>query len=96
MTIENITNSYINQYPINYDINFVTEQLSMLKTRQSNECNRLLDDEMIISIILSALKFYILSSPEGFQDNIIDIIVNLEQIYGLDGLLEKILDIEED
>lgn len=94
MTFHDILECYRKAYSTNYDVSFIDEQLNSLKESYDSDSVNTFDEVMQLNIICSALKYYIETSPSGYEENITDIVDRLEQIYVIDGLLLEIIDIE--
>lgn len=97
MIKDKVIDCYIDAKPTNYNILFIQSQINNLRDIVvGGSGNGLQDEVMFLNIICSALKYYVTTSVEGFQESIMDIIVQLEQIFNIDGLLEVVLGDEED
>ena len=94
MTKEYIVELYTNAEMTNYDVEFTHEQMQQLEEIHMHKSTESSAERMYLRIICSALKYYINTSPEGFQDNILDIVQNLERIYNINELLDDIIEIE--
>lgn len=77
---------------INYDRQFVDEQLFSLEELKNNNIISSGDENMHLTIICSALRYYFEMSPVGYGEEIIKIIERLESIYGVEELLESIME----
>lgn len=92
MTCDKIKEYYDSVDAVNYNVSFIESQLDTLSEINDNECSSSREEVMILTIICSALKYYCDSSPEGYGENILDIVVRLEQIYRIEGLLTVLLE----
>ena len=93
MTMTDFTMRYNSAMSVNYDTNFVTDQLDILQEMKETECESVRDEVMALTIICSALKYYLEASPEGYGAEIINITERLEAIYNIEGLLEELLEV---
>ena len=84
---------YANVVPVNYEVDFVKEQLDILQELKRTECIAAYDEKMSLTIICSALRYYLEASPEGYGEEIINITERLEAIYNIDDLLEDLLEV---
>ena len=93
---EKIIRCYQDAKPTNYNILFIKSQIDNLRDRVFDSSMKSTNDEtMLLSIICSALKYYVDTSVDGFQESIMEIIIQVEQIYNIDGLIEVVLSTDE-
>lgn len=94
MSKDEIVELYKSVDKINYDVSFVDDQIRQLEDIHMHASSESGAERMFLGIICSALKYYINASPEGFSDNIIDMVRNVERIYNINSLLDDIIDYE--
>ena len=95
--MEKILNWYCTASPINYDYNYIQSQIDILRERSvTGEIGSSVEEKMMMNMIFSLLKYYIRTSITVFQTKIVDIVVDIEQIYHVDGLLEKLIEKEDE
>lgn len=96
-SLEKILNWYSTSSPINYEYSYIQSQIDILRERSVvGEIGNSQEEKMFMNMICSLLKYYIRTSVTVFQTKIVDIVVDIEQIYHVDGLLEKILEKEDE
>lgn len=95
MTVEDLLNVYNSTTAINYGVEFIDEQLKCLEDLHKMEYIDKQDEIMLLNIILSALKYYLDASPEGFEENIIDLVYRVEDVYNVERLLDCIIELED-
>jgi len=88
-----LVDKYKNAVAVNYEVSFIREQLDVLLELKENECMSAHDESMALTIICSALKYYLEASPEGYGEDIIEITERLEAIYNMSGILEDLLEV---
>lgn len=94
MMRDKILNKIRDVSAINYDTHFVNEQLIALEEIKRDNVISSGDENMHLTIICSALKYYLEMSPMGYSDDIINIIDRLEATYGVEGILESLTEEE--
>ena len=95
--IENILNRYRIVAPVHYSQKYIQSQIDILRERSViGEIGNTRGEMMFLDMICSLLKYYIKTSVTHYQTLIVDIVVDLEQIFNIDNLLEKILEIEDE
>lgn len=95
MNKNRILEYYKNVVPVNYTTCFIEEQLNSLEDIRRNDVISTKEEAMFLNIILSALKYYLEASPEGYGEDIIGITDRLEAIYSISGIFEGLLDMSE-
>ena len=95
MTLEDITDFYRNAKPINYNTKFIDEQLETLNSMHDAGLSSAQGMVSCLSIISSALKYYINTSINGYSDNIMSIVHKLEQIYNINDLIDSLVEIDD-
>lgn len=93
MTTDEFVYKFNTSEPVNYDIDFVREQLDVLDSLHRNSVSSIREENMILNITCSALKYYLDTSPEGYGEDIINITDRLELLYDMTGLFESLLEV---
>ena len=95
MTVEDLVNIYNSATAVNYGVQFIDEQLECLEEFNASQAKNKQEEFMLLNLIFAALKYYLDSSPEGFEENILDLVFRIEDMYNIEGLLDCIIDIDE-